>query len=110
MLTFLMPLLPAPPQIDVPGAISAKQPLLAMCAFECGFVQTLENGLVWADLPEYWSWWDVKVLGCHPVCPLSGLGQEATSTVVKQGSFSLDMSLGPCVAFGVLMLFSVSFL
>lgn len=46
MLTFLMPPLPAPPQIDVPGAISAKQPLLAMCAFECGFVQTLENGLV----------------------------------------------------------------
>lgn len=50
------------------------------------------------------------MLGCHPVYPLSGLAQEATSTVVKQGSFSLDLSLGPSVAFRVSMLFSVSFL
>lgn len=42
------------------------------------------------------------------MCPLSGLGQEATSTIVKQGSFSLDLSLTPSVAFRVSVLFSVS--
>lgn len=103
MLTFLMPPLPAPPQIDVP-AMTAKQPLLALCAFERVFDQTLENWLVWGGLPENWSWQDIRVLGCHPVWSLSCLGQKATGTIVKQGSFSLDLSLGPSVAFRVSML------
>lgn len=49
MLTFLMPSLPALPQIDVP-ALSEKQPLLALYALECAFDQTLESGLT--SLPE----------------------------------------------------------
>lgn len=47
MLTFLMPSLPALPQIDVPAIYRKKQALLALCAFECDFDQTLE--MDWSD-------------------------------------------------------------